>query len=525
MMVTPTINTILPNNNKNEGGNVMKTKQGKEFNYSDILLYSVAMKNIVVIVNDEEQMKKFARSGKASDAPIAVIPYTDEELTNIIDSMKQIEESYANEDKTITVKYKDGEEVVFDASNESIIKANLAEQRKAKERKVVGAWANIPEKEKEERKKTTKKKFIKGLSAMLAATVLAGGLYAASKFGNKKFTENNENNKETTSNYDEFVNPTDPRKDTEIVVPTSDYTKEAEELYNLTATVNPFILKYQQVANVTWDKELALEVIEYINTLYPTSMQFMNEADAKAEAIELQQAISLLIAGNLNPETKEEEMIDLSQFMISEKEKVLVHNAMTIARACIQESIGEPMNGKIIETDEEMNKFSREYTNSVDQLLHYEFDTINDPDFLVASSGARFVISSIFQTVNNTIPQWSHVTRQSSEQDPREYELYYRYFNDDYNKVLYLPEPGQNGTNVYYAYWADETSDCHKAGPYTEDVMHAMAGLSTVEEQRNLGIEANPNIRQLGIQTEVDNRVEDARVELFELAKTNVNTK
>lgn len=504
----------------------MITKQGKEVNYSDILLYSVAMKNIVVIVNDEEQMKKFARTSKASDAPIAIIPYSAEELTNIIDSMKQIEEYKVNDDSTITVKYTDGEEVVFDASNESIIKINLAEQRKANERKVVGTWANIPEKEKEEKKKATKKKFVKGLSAMLAATVLAGGIYyAASKFGNKKFSENNENNKETTSSYDEFVNTTDSRKDTEIVVPTSDFTKEAEKLYNLTAMVNPFILKYQQVANVTWDKELALEVIEYINTIYPTSMEYMSEANAKAEAVELQQAISLLIAGNLNPETKEEEMIDLSQFMINEKEKVLVHNAMTIARACIQESIGEPMNGKIIETDEEMNKFSRKYTNSVDQLLHYEFDTINDTDFLVASSGARFVISSIFQTVNNTIPQWSYVMRNSSETDTREYKLYYRYFNDDYNKVLYLPEAGPNGTNVYYAYWADETSDCHRVGPYTEDVMHAMAGLSTVEEQRNLGIEVNPNIRQLGIQTEVDNRVEDARVELFELAKTNVNTK
>lgn len=500
----------------------MITKQGKEKKYSDILLYSVAMKNIVVIVNDEEQMAKFARTGKASDAPIAVIPYTDEELTNIIDSMKQIVRYDVNKDNTITVRYEDENEVVFASSNESIIKANLAEQRKAKEKKVVGFWADIPEKEKEEKKKETKKKFTKGLAAILAATVLAGGLYAASKFGNKKFLDKNG---ETTSSYDDFINPTDPRKDEEIVVPKSDFTKEAEELYNLTVNVNPFVLKYQQVANVTWDKELALEVIEYINTIYPTSMEYMNEADAKAEEIELQQAISLLIAGNLNPETKEEEMIDLSKFMVNEKEKVLVHNAMIIARACIQESIGEPMNGKIIETDEEMNKFSREYKDSVDQLLNYEFDTINSTDFLVASSGARFVISSIFQTVNNTIPQWSHITRKTSETDTREYDLYYRYFNDDYNKVLYLPEPGQNGTTVYYAYWADEKSKCNKAGPYTEDVMFAMAGMSLVEEERDLQIEVNPNLRQLGIQTEIDNRVEDARTELFELAKTNVNTK
>jgi hypothetical protein len=212
-------------------------------------------------------------------------------------------------------------------------------------------------------------------------------------------------------------------------------------------------------------------------------------------------------------------------YITNEKDRVLVHNAMTIARARIQESIGEPMNGKIIESDDEINKFSKEYTNSVDRLLHYEFETINDTDFLSASAGARFLIASIFQNVNNTIPQYSYITRESSEQDAREYDLYYRYFSDDYEKILYLPELGKNGTTVYYAHWEDEESKCHKEGPYTEDVMFAMAGLSLLEEQRNLGIEANPNIRQLGIQTEVDNRVDDAREELFELRNTYVNSK
>ena len=80
----------------------MKTRQGKEVNYNDILLYSVNMKNIIVIVNDEEQMKKFARTGKSSDAPISVLPYSDEELTNIIDSMKQmVRYEITDEEKTI----------------------------------------------------------------------------------------------------------------------------------------------------------------------------------------------------------------------------------------------------------------------------------------------------------------------------------------------------------------------------------------------------------------------------------------
>ena len=101
----------------------MITKQGKEVNYSDILLYSVNKKDIIVIVNDEEQMKKFSRTGKGTDAPIAVVPYTDDELIKIIDTMKQIVNFKSNEEGNIEVEYSDGTKVKFDVSNESVIKS------------------------------------------------------------------------------------------------------------------------------------------------------------------------------------------------------------------------------------------------------------------------------------------------------------------------------------------------------------------------------------------------------------------
>ena len=329
----------------------MITKQGKEVNYSDILLYSVNMKDIIVIVNDEEQMKKFSRTGKGTDAPIAVVPYTDDELIKIIDSMKQIVNFKSNEEGNIEVEYSDGTIVKFDVSNESVIKSNYTEQNKAKEQaKVVGSWANIPEEEKNAKKKENKKKLTRGLAASLAAIMIAGGLYSCK---NGKFDKP----KEVTG---DMLNPTDPRKTEESVSTKSDFTKEAKELYKETAEINPFILQYQQISNVKWNEELALEVVEFMNGVYPTSMTYMNAENAKAESVELMQAINLLIAGNLYAENKEEQMIDFSKYIANEKDKVLVHNAMTIARACIQESIGEPMNGKIIETDEEINKFSKE---------------------------------------------------------------------------------------------------------------------------------------------------------------------
>lgn len=499
------------------------TKQGKEFELSDVLLYSVNKNKIITIVNDEEQMKKFSITGSANDAPISIIDYSEDTLNEIITSMKQIKSYQVSDSKDIDVEYTDGTSIMFDESNMEVINSNLQAQKKANEKKTLGAWYDLSDKEKEEKKRKTKKNVLRGLSAAVAATVLAGGLYVAGK--TFKRSKPAETVGEIVS--EEMYNPTDPRKTTIVEEPKSDFTNEAASLYKETEEVNPFIIRYQQAVNVTWNKELALEVVEFLNGMYPTSMIAMNEENSKAEATELMQAIDLIIAGNLNPETSEEEMIDLSKYIRDEKERVFVHNSMLMARACINESIGEPMNGKILDESKwsDVNKFSREYTNSVEQLIHYEFDTLNDSDFLTSSANTRYVITSIFQVVDASIPQWTHVTRRSSEQDVREYELYYRYFFDDVDKVTYLPEPGKNGTNQYRAYWADGNSLCNENGPFTEDEMHAMAGLSTVEEQRNLGIEANPNIHQLGVQTQINAKYEQAIEDFLALRNDYVKNK
>ena len=72
----------------------MKTIQGKEFNYGDILLYKVreekGNKVILTMINDRDQLSKFNFTKDAKDAPIGIFPYTalleHETLTN----MKQI---------------------------------------------------------------------------------------------------------------------------------------------------------------------------------------------------------------------------------------------------------------------------------------------------------------------------------------------------------------------------------------------------------------------------------------------------
>lgn len=486
----------------------METIHGKEFNYGDILLYNIRNNEIIAIVNDQEQLKKFNFTGKHTDAPIAILPYSKETELEIISSMKQIKEYSisSSADKNIKVKYVDGTSILFDSTNLEVVAKNLSAQRDLTKEKAIGNWYDVPEPEKVEKKKDVKRKLTKGLATILAASMIVGGAYHGGKFIKNKLNDNKN---------DDY----DPRMTEENVTATTSFKDEGKALCNEIKEKSTFILQSNEIAEIEFNENMSLQIVEYINGLYPTNMHYMNEQNASAELSDTEQAINLIIASNLYPDTKAENMIDLSSYIVNEKEKVYVHNAMTIARFMINESIGESMNGEILDESEwsEVNKFSRQYTDAVDQLLNYELDTINDPSFMTMSSGCRFLITSIFQNANNVIPQHSFVTR-ISENDERVHDVYYRYFQNDVTKDLYLPRADVNGNTIYIRTYYDEKGNCHEE-VITENVMFAMAGMSTLEEQRNLGIEANPEIYQLGIQIEIDTRVEKAKAEMQELTK------
>ena len=107
----------------------MKTIQEKEFKNNDILLCRMNKNNIIVMVNDKEQLEKFTKTGSKEDMPLAVMPYTDEKLKQVISTMKQIESYQISNDGNIDVHYVDGTNIKFDSSNESVIKKNFIEQR------------------------------------------------------------------------------------------------------------------------------------------------------------------------------------------------------------------------------------------------------------------------------------------------------------------------------------------------------------------------------------------------------------
>lgn len=491
----------------------MKTIQEKEFNFDDILLYNVVKDQIIMIVNDPEQMKIFNYTGLTQDAPISRIPYTKDAEYEIISKMKKIR-SYKTVDNYIDVVYTDKTRSKFDISNEEVIRKILDAQTKVSLDIISANWANVPEEKKVEEKKKASSKWKKGVAALLAAIVLLG---VAKKDEIKEAIDaralKNENANNPTQNEAvvEFNNEeTYNSKDNEYYLEVSnyDFTELGKQLYAETITKENLVLKYQQVVDINWDEDLAIKVVEFMNGKYPTTMLNMSDPDATLRTTEIQQAWSLLITGNLNPETNAEGMIDFANYFIREEDKVLVNNAMAVSRNAMDESLGQPMNGFILDEKDyaSINKFSREYLGAVDQLLNYEYDTMRDIKFEQMSSGARWTISTIFQQVNNTVPQWSYIVR---EKDGVDKNIYYRRFVDVIENKEYLPMPGENGTVDYR---------CEAEGKtYNEYEMFAMAGMSLLEEQRNVQNIANPNIHQDGIQVLVDNAVDKAREDVFDL--------
>jgi len=478
----------------------MKTIQGKEFNYNDILLYTVKDEKIIVIVNDKEQLDKYKYSAVPKDAPISIIPYTKEVEKEIIENKKKISEYKENSQKGIDVRYVDGTEISFDSSNKEIVEKNLYEQRENEKLAFNANLANMTEEEKETRKESTNQKAKRYLAAALAALVV-GGAGVAGYYNGKHAKPVDNPVDEDTTKEDLRTNVTATE---ESVVTVSQYLNEGKALYQETVNKNSFVLKYQQAGGIRWSEDLSVEVVEYLNGVYPTAMRYMSEENATAELIEAQEAIRLLVAGNLNSETKESDIIDIASYITNNKDRVLINNAMVIAKNAINEAIGEPTYGTILDEDDysSVGKFSREYLGAVDELLNYEYDTITDPAFLEMSSSVRFIITSIFQQANAAVvPTWSYVTRNSQN-------IYYRNFVDDATGVVYLPRQGKNGTTEYVA----STGEV-----YNEEAIFVMAGTPLDPTARNYTEQVNPNLHKVGIENELERVIEAAGIEMAEM--------
>ena len=443
----------------------MKTIQGIEFNYDDIVLFHLSESKVNILVNNEEQMAKYKETGNIKDLPVSIVDNNAAFEKKLLTKMKQIK-TYKVEDNLVIVEYKDGTKIDFNITNLNDIKYVANAQKTQRE---------INEKNK--RRAT--------MAGILAGTFLATGTigYLIGNKYNKKGVD-------------------DPTN-IEFVVG-GEYKKQALEMFERLEKT-PF------AKEVKWTPELAEGIIEYANGEYPREMQTMDEEEALKKQEEIEDAIQTLISYNLSVTT--DKIVNIADYVNSNKGKALINDALVMGRALSASDTSK----KLISNSEWTThaKLSSDKDEATENLMHYEYDTMYNSIYSELPSSIRFIIASTYEMSNEYVPVWTHVTRERSEQDVREHELYFRYFiNENNNYETFLPREIENNKVEYVLTY----KDCSEK-VYDEITMYVMAGRLINENHKYGDVEQVPGMKQFGVEIEVNNRVDEA----MEQMRDNIN--
>lgn len=443
----------------------MKTIQGIEFNYDDIVLFHLSESKVNILVNNEEQMTKYKETGNIKDLPVSIADNSASFEKKLLTKMKQIK-TYKVEDNLVIVEYKDGTKIDFNITNLNDIKYVANAQKTQRE---------INEKNK--RRAT--------MAGILAGTFLATGTigYLIGNKYNKKGVD-------------------DPTN-IEFVVG-GEYKKQALEMFERLEKT-PF------AKEVKWTPELAEGIIEYANGEYPREMQTMEEEEALKKQDEIEDAIQTLISYNLSVTT--DKIVNIADYVNSNKGKALINDALVMGRALSASDTSK----KLISNSEWTThaKLSSDKDEATENLMHYEYDTMYNSIYSELPSSIRFIIASTYEMSNEYVPVWTHVTRERSEQDVREHELYFRYFiNENNNYETFLPREIENNKVEYVLTY----KDCSEK-VYDEITMYVMAGRLINENHKYGDVEQIPGMKQFGVEIEVNNRVDEA----MEQMRDNIN--
>ena len=129
--------------------------KSKQFDFKDILIYSITSDFLVALLNDSKQLDVFSKTKYSKDAPICRFKYTHELENEILIKMKRIKELKYNPNY-ITIQYLDGSTFDFASENKHIIE-EVFKKQKLLEQKNSSSF---------------KKRWIKNLSAVLAALTI-----------------------------------------------------------------------------------------------------------------------------------------------------------------------------------------------------------------------------------------------------------------------------------------------------------------------------------------------------------------
>lgn len=440
----------------------MKTIQGIEFDYNDVVLFHLSNK-IHILVNNENQMEKYNETGNIKDLPVCIVDANGSFQKKLVSKMKQIK-CYKVEDNTVLVDYKDGTKCSFGISNLNDIKYVADAQRI----------------QRENNEKAKNNAAIAGVVA--SSLLLAGSVVYYIKNNNTKNIDNNSN--------------------LEFVID-EQYKKQAIEMFERLENT-------EFAKEVNWTKNLAGNIIEYANGEYPLEMQNMNEEEALKKQEEIENAIQVLISYNLS--VSSDKVVNIADYVNSSKAKSLINDALVMGR-CLSV---QDTRKKMLSTNEwtKHAKLSSNKEEATENLMHYEYDTMYNSTYTELPASVRFIIASTYEMSNEYVPVWSYVTREKSEKDVREHQLYFRYFINENNFETFLPRQIENNKVEYVLTY----KDCSEK-VYDETTMYVLAGRLINENHKYGNIDQIPGMKQFGVEIEVNNRVDEA----MEQMRDNIN--
>lgn len=122
-----------------KGNDKIISKQGKQFDMSDILLCSKQGNKLFLLLNDKEQLDKFTRTGESKDAPICIKEYEVLLESQIYMSKKKLKDYEELDNGNTSVTFEDESTYEFSESSRDIIVENYKKQEVV-QNTVIGNW-------------------------------------------------------------------------------------------------------------------------------------------------------------------------------------------------------------------------------------------------------------------------------------------------------------------------------------------------------------------------------------------------
>ena len=484
----------------------MKTISEKELNLNEIILYKVSEKkddNRMVVLTykdcsknpmilNEKEYAAFAKTAMPSnvtkllngeyEVKSYIVPelvsYSELNEQEIIKGMKQISKKTITKQGNIEVTYEDGTKITFPKGRENVISYISEKQSEIKlqENEIITNYENEKPSSKNS-KKTSRKAFL--AAALASVAVLTGSLLV---------NKSNNINKLGNEVFELYVplNNNDRKANTKI-------TELSEKLYNNIINNNDMGLLISDEI-VKFDETLAYEITSFLNGVYPENLKDVDEATAKKEYGRVEQAILLIHSSNLDPETTN--FVKLSDYVLDAKQAAVLNNAFAVSRYVVDEPKGEPMGTLILNSKGEKDKFTKEYNTALETLLNYEIDTqkIYDAEnstFEGLIPSLSWTTTTLFQTINSTIPVDSYVSRYS-ELRKVEADYPYRYYLDfttGETWITIIEEETVKGETFDIVVYKNMTPNCE-------------ATILTWCEMKKY-LEENPNLQRVGIEQDL----------------------